>query len=111
LTDSLVGIRPTVKFCNLQRGRVLLQCGLSTTKPVSHLFYFQFEVGISGAGWVARNKRCAYATGKGGPSNSMPWARHNTGSCGGMALALVTSRKKASMLPAGINVIRILPLV
>ena len=38
-----------------------------------------------------------YVTGKGGPSNSMPWAHHNAGSRGGMALALATSRKKASI--------------
>jgi hypothetical protein len=31
----------------------------------------------------------------------MPWARQSAGSSGGMALAFVTSRKKASILPAG----------
>ena len=37
----------------------------------------------------------------------MPWARHSAGSCGGMALALVSSRKNASILPAGANATRI----
>jgi len=30
----------------------------------------------------------------------MPWARQSAGSWGGMASAFVTSRKKASILPA-----------
>lgn len=51
----------------------------------------------------------AYSNNKGGPSSSMPWARHSPGSCGGIALDLVTSRKKAFIFPAGINAIRILP--
>jgi len=50
-----------------------------------------------------------YRTASGGPSNSMPCARQRAGSCGGMALAFVTSRKKASILPAGIKAISILP--
>ena len=41
----------------------------------------------------------------------MPWARHSPGSCGGIALAFVTSRKNASIWPAGINVISIRPRV
>ena len=60
---------------------------------------------------VQREDRCpiSYSTGKGGPSNAMPYARHNSGSWGGIALALVTSRKKASILPAGLKAIRIRP--
>jgi hypothetical protein len=36
-----------------------------------------------------------YATGSGGPSSSMPWARQSAGSWGGMTLAFVTSRSSA----------------
>jgi len=61
--------------------------------------------------WVAWNKRRPYSAAKGDPRNSIPWARHSPGSCGGIALAFVTSRKKASIWTAGINAIRILPRV
>ena len=53
----------------------------------------------------------SYSTRKGGPSNSMPCARHSAGSCGGIALAFVTSRKKASILPAGEKATNIRPRV
>ncbi len=42
-----------------------------------------------------------YAAESGGPSSSMPCARHSAGSCGGIAFAFVTSRKNASIRPAG----------
>lgn len=48
-------------------------------------------------------------TGNGGPSHSMPWARHNSGSGGAGTLAFPVSRKNASSLPAGVTAARILP--
>ena len=41
--------------------------------------------------------------------SSIPCKRQSSGSCGGSAFAFVTSRKKVSILPAGIMVIKILP--
>src|SRR5947209_7700740 len=67
--------------------------------------------GPQSAPLLVSEKRCPlpYSTDKGGPSNSIPWARHTPGSCGGIAFALVTSRKKASIFPAGKNATRIRP--
>jgi hypothetical protein len=39
----------------------------------------------------------------------MPCAFRSTGSCGGIALALDTSRKKTSIWPAGVKEMRIRP--
>ncbi len=50
-----------------------------------------------------------HSMGSGGPTSCMPCACHSAGSCGGIAFALVTSRKNASIWPAGWKVIRIRP--
>lgn len=50
-----------------------------------------------------------YSSASGGPSSSIPWASHRAGFWGGIASACVTSRKKASIFPGGVNAIRILP--
>ncbi len=55
--------------------------------------------------------RRAYSKVMGGPINTIPCASHNAGSWMGIALVLVTSRKKASICPAGVNTISILPVV
>jgi hypothetical protein len=71
-----------------------------------YIFYGHFKLDrviCTMAQPVQREDRCpiSYSTGKGGPSNAMPYARHNSGYWGGIALTLVTPRKKASILPAG----------
>ena len=53
--------------------------------------------------------RRPHSTVRGGPSSSMPWARHNTGSRGGIASAAVTPRKQSSICPVGWTVTRLRP--
>ena len=59
----------------------------------------------TGAGHDGQTERAGVAVRllyrQGGPSNSMPYRARVAGSFGGIALAWVTSRKKASILPAG----------